>query len=260
MDENNFGSPTPMEEVSEVSTNDTPIENTTQETENQQQEQKQSFKVKHLHEEKEISFDEAPTYIQKGMDYDRIKTKFEESKPVLSFVENLAKQNGMTVPEYLQAVEEYEKQQQIEALAQQRSLDPELAEELYLSRQERQQREIERQQQAQQQQEQKEYVDFINQFPEIKPESIPSEVWTLKAQHGLSITDAYIRHEYNAMKAKLKAQEVNEKNAESATGSLTGNGSAENDFISYDMFDKNRSDSSWVQKNYEKIVKSRAKW
>lgn len=239
----------------QVEGNSTVADNATTENESK------SFKVKHLHEEKEIPFDEAPTYIQKGLDYDRVKTKYEESKPVLGFVERLAQQNGMTVPEYLKAVEEYERQQEIENLSQNNGLSEELAEELYLSRQERKQRESERQQQENQQRQQQEYIDFLNQFPQVKAEEIPKEVWETKASNpNISLTDAYIRHEYSKLQQKIKAQEVNAENANTSTGSVTGNGTSTGDYISFDTFQKNKTDRNWVIKNLKQITESRSKW
>lgn len=244
-----------------VGSNDA-INETSQKTEQQtvNDNQQQSFKVKYLHEEKEIPYSEAPTYIQKGMDYDRVKSKYEESKPVLSFVERLAQQNGLSVPDYLKAVEEYEKQQEIEALSQKNSLDPELAEELYLLRQERQQRQTAKQQQDQEARQQQEYIEFINQFPDVKPDAIPNEVWQIKANNNLTITDAYIRHEYNKLREKINAQETNLKNANVSTGSLTGNGNATSDFIDAKTFENKKDDRRWVMQNLDRIMKSRAKW
>lgn len=255
----------------EVNINDTPsstdtkgLQESQQTTDNtsQQESDKPSFKVKHLHEEKVIGYDEAPTYIQKGLDYDRVKSKYEDSKPVISFVERLAKQNNMSVPEYLQAVEEYERNQEIESLASQSNIDTELAEELYLLREERKQRETQKQQYERESMEKQEYIDFLNEFPEIKsPEDVPKEVWEIKRKHpSISMTDAYIRHERNQLKAKLSATETNQKNASSSTGSLTGNGNATGDFISYETFEKNKGNREWIVKNLTKITNSRSKW
>ena len=192
-----------------------------------------------------------------------MKGKYEESKPVLSFVEKLAQQNGLTVPEYLKAVEEHERRQEIESLAQQKNVDPELAEELYLLRQERKERETSKQQQEREEREKQEYLEFLNEFPEItKPDDVPAEVWDIKRKNpNLSITDAYIRHERQQLKAKLAAQEINKANAASATGSVTGNGNASGgDFITPETFEANKSDQSWVNKNFSKIMESRRKW
>lgn len=250
----------PIQQSTQQQENTAPT--TQQSTQQETQQTPQSFKVKHLHEEKEVSYDEAPTYIQKGMDYDRVKGKYEESKPVLDFVERIAKQNGMDVQTYLRAVEDYERQQEIENMSQQNNLSPELAEELYLLRQERQQKEVMSRQQQHEESQRKEYIDFISQFPDIKPEEIPSDVWEIKANNPhLSITDAYIRHEYKSLRNKEVAQKTNHVNADTSTGSVTGQGSPnESGYISYEAFESNRSNQSWVNKNYKKILESRAKW
>lgn len=46
----------------------------------------QSFKLKYLGAEREVNRDEVITYAQKGMDYDRIRTKYNEAQEVLNEV------------------------------------------------------------------------------------------------------------------------------------------------------------------------------
>lgn len=231
------------------------------EVEETQKEPKQTFKVKHLHEEKEIPYDEAPTYIQKGLDYDRVKNKYESSKSTLDFVENLARQQGMDVNDYIKAVNDNQRQQEIESLANANGLDNEMAEELYLLRQERKDRTKREQEYQRKEQENQEYMNFFKEFPDVSAEQIPSEVFELRSKNpGMSLSDAYIRNEYNALKNKTKTQEVNSKNSKNTTGSVTGNGDVKNDFITFDTFSKNKNDRSWVVKNLDKITKSRLKW
>jgi len=220
-------------------------------------------KVKHLHEEKEIDpyTDEGKAYIQKGLDYDRVKTKYESSKSTLDFVESLAKQQGMAVDDYIKAVNENQRQQEIEHLATTNGLNNEMAEELYLLRQERQERAAREQEYQAKEKENQEYMQFFNEFPDVSAEQIPSEVFELRAKNpSMSLTDAYIRHEYNVMKNKDKTAEVNANNANATTGSVTGNGEAKTNYITKDAFEKNRHDKTWVRKNYEKLIKSRPKW
>lgn len=262
MEENNNVN-TISQESSETNINSNSDVNNTQSLDtsvNQTDESSKAFKVKYLHEEKEIPYEEAPTYIQKGMDYDRIRSKYEESKPVLSFVEELAQRNGMNVNEYLQAVKDYERQQEIETLSTQNSLDPELAEELYLLRQERQEKESQKQQMAIQERQNKEYLDFVNAFPDVKPEEIPNDVWRIKDEEGLPLKVAYKLWEGDSLKRKLQINETNQANASSSTGSLTGNGSSSPTFISYDTFNKNKNDRNWVMKNFKQINDSRKNW
>lgn len=260
-----------MEEINNVDTipQDVDVQETTQDVtsvdttveESTPTEQPQTFKVKHLKEEKEISYDEAPTYIQKGLDYDRVKTKYEETKPVLDFIEGLAKQNSMSVNEYMTAVKEYEKQQEIEALANQNSLNPELAAELYLLRQERAERTRLQQEQESKAKQEKEYIDFLDTFPNVSAETVPSEVWKIKQDNpNISLTDAYYRHQYNVLQNKMKAEEVNQRNAEASTGSVSTDGDISADFISFEQFESKKSDQNWMKKNLDRILKSREKW
>lgn len=61
-------------------------------------------------------------------------------------------------------------------------------------------------------------------------------------------------------KQKESVAEANSKNSSSSTGSIAGNGVVKDDFISLDTFNANRKNQSWVNKNYNSIIKSRAKW
>jgi len=225
--------------------------------------ERELVKVKHLHEEKEIDpyTDEGKAYIQKGLDYDRVKTKYESSKSTLDFVESLAKQQGMAVDDYIKAVNENQRQQEIESLAQSRGVDTDLAEELYMLKQERKEREQREQEFQTRERENQEYMDFFKEFPNVSAEQIPTEVFELRAKNqGMSLTDAYIRHEYNLLKSKDRTAEVNAKNAEATTGSVTGNGEAKTNYITFDQFESKKSDQNWVTKNLDKILKSRENW
>lgn len=74
---------------------------------------------------------------------------------------------------------------------------------------------------------QEEYGEFFKAYPDVKGNEIPVEVWQ-EYQKGKNLLDAYVRHENNQLKAKLKAIETNQANADSSTGSITGNGTGKN--------------------------------
>ena len=225
------------------------------------EEEKQYFKVKHLHEEKEIPYDEAPTYIQKGLDYDRVKSKYEASKGTLDFVENLARREGMGVDEYIQAVNEYNERQQVEEIASKHGMPPELAEELYLLRKERKEKQAMQAEVEAKEKKQQDYMKFFQEFPDVKPEDIPTEVFDMINKNpSMSLVDAYIRHDYNTLKGKLNTEKVNAKNSQATTGSVTGDTTNKSNYISKEVFEKNRTDKEWVRKNFEALNKSRAKW
>ena len=65
--------------------------------------------------------------------------------------------------------------------------------------------------------------------------------------------------ELETLRKTVEAKEANQKNAETSTGSVKGE-KPTGDFISYEAFEKNKADQSWIKKNFSKIVESRAKW
>ncbi len=224
-------------------------------------EEPQYFTVKHLKEEKKISHDEAPSYIQKGLDYDRVRERYDESKPMVEFIENLAKSNNMSVNEYMEAVTEHTRQQEIEKIAEQNALPEELAEELYLLRQERKERAVEKEQMEKEREQQQEYMDFINEFPNVKYDEVPKEVFDIKANNPrISISDAYMRYQYNQMMEKEKADTVNQNNSKASAGSVASDQTNNSDFITFEEFESKKSDRGWVVKNLSKIQNSRKKW
>lgn len=264
---------TPQETVTDTNVGN--IETTSQESSQPTTEQStpQAFKVKYLHEEKEVPYDEAPTYIQKGMDYDRVKGKYEESKPVLSFVEELAQESGMSVQDYLQAAREYREAERIRALAESEGISEELAQrltKLERGEQERQQQESQRQQEAKRQTEYQEFFDYFEKengrsFDTAK-DSIPDEVWQGVAK-GKTILDSYQAHEARMLKdkvreleSKLQIQQTNTANNATSTGSVTGNGAINADFVSQETFNNNKHDRSWIIKNFDRINQSRKNW
>lgn len=67
------------------------------------------------------------------------------------------------------------------------------------------------------------YAAFVREYPEIKPEDIPSEVWQ-RAQEENSLVSAYRRYEIETLKAKLAALEKNAENEKNAVGPAAGDG------------------------------------
>lgn len=90
-------------------------------------------------------------------------------------------------------------------------------------------------------------------------DGLPKEVLEYQAK-GKSLPDAYNAYLKATYKSKIGATEVNEKNAKSSTGSVTGNGSTGTGDISQETFEAKKHDREWVIKNFSKITESRAKW
>lgn len=109
-------------------------------------------------------------------------------------------------------------------------------------------------------------ADFRAAYPEVDAKTIPDAVWD-KVNNGMPLIYAYQIHENTALKAEnaelkkaLQVQSNNEANATSTPGSVKGDGGTAADFISFDDFERNKGNQSWVQKNYKRIMESRQKW
>lgn len=62
---------------------------------------------------------------------------------------------------------------------------------------------------------------FLRQFPTVKPEEIPKEVWSQVAA-GEDLATAYVFHHSRRLEAELAAERQNHRNAGNTTGSLAG--------------------------------------
>ncbi len=197
-----------------------------------------SKKVKYNGESVNIdNIEDLVTNYQKGLNYDKKQEQYEnlQNSKVEQYVSKKAKELGMSVDEYIEQVENYEKEQ--ERQKEQERLEeminngvPEdVAKEVIATSQLRKQLQ-EKENQLKEQEEKakkendknKQYADFVEQFPGVKPESIPKEVFE-NAQHK-TLVEAYKDWLIKDLETKLQIKEQNEKNAKSAVGSVTETG------------------------------------
>ena len=68
--------------------------------------------LRHMDEVKQVGEADMVILAQKGMDYDRIREKYEESKPVMELFGGFAKQAGMSVQDYVARIRFQAKQAQ----------------------------------------------------------------------------------------------------------------------------------------------------
>lgn len=196
----------------------------------------QRIKVKYNHEEKELTLEEAATLAQKGLNYDKIQEKLNalQSDPRLSFVEELARENNMTTEQYLEAVKEHREQQRLNELIQQ-NIPEDLAREILENRKFREQLQTKEKAAQDQEKQQAQFNEFVQTFPDVKPEEVPKEVWD-KFSQGVPLKYAYMEHAYKQMQTTVQILKQNETNAKKApTGSVTAHGgqeiAAEDDFL-----------------------------
>lgn len=197
-------------------------------TEQQPEEQpEQMVQITHLGEVKEVPLSEAITLAQKGMDYDHVRQERDELKnaPENALMDYFAQKGGMTRAEYIESLRQQMEQDQLSAYTQ-KGMDEEMARTMIELKEfkERQQKEEEEKKQEEAQKEQ--YRQFFREFPGVSADDIPDDVWQ-RVTGGETLVAAYRAHENAQLKAKLAALEQNNKNRETAVGSLTGEVGAE---------------------------------
>lgn len=202
-----------------------------------------TFKVKYNHEEQEISYDDAIPLIQKGMNYDKVQERLQalETDPRLAFVEELAREENMTVDQYLNAVNEYREQERLNQLVQQ-NIPEELAREILETRKFRDEIKTEKQTKAEEEKRNADFQQFFDYFKQANgrdfvpnKDEIPQEVWSANA-NGVPLKYAYMEHHNNELKSQLQVFKQNESNATKAPiGGVSTHGStetaAEDDFM-----------------------------
>ena len=245
-------SETAVETVNATAEEQTTAEETTQET--PQEKQERLFKQSEL-----------DAIIKDRLARERQKYETElKNNPHLSYLEQKAQRLGITVEQLIENDQKWEQQQKLNELIQ-NNIPKEYAEKLlkvdeleqWKAQMEKQRQEEQRKQQEQQYTQQM-YAEFLQMYPEVKPEQIPKEVWLLVNQ-GHRLASAYAIHENKLLKQQFQTQEANTKNAESSTGSVKTQGKT-GGYISREQFDANKGNTNWVMKNLDLREESRKHW
>ena len=220
----------------------------------------QKFVVKVNKETREVSYQDAPAWIQKGMDYDRVKgqleneqklgqelqTKLDDQKPIMEVLELAAESSNMSIPDLLEHVHlsmlmskgmtEKEAKAELRALKAEKQVKTN-AEKAAPAKEDttpstsednRAQREVE---------------EFMRNFPGVSLTDEQIQKMKPDVQNGLSMTAAYLKMENARLKAEAEAQKQKDaaaaqskKNRSKAPGSQRDSGgqrvkSAEDDFF-----------------------------
>ena len=240
-----------QEEVLEASTEETPSEDVTEapveevRTEDEvaeeqpREETPKLWTLRHMDETKEVNEAEMVTLAQKGMDYDRIRAKYDEAKPAMEMLAQFAKKAGVSTAEYITAIREQAKQAEGMSEAEaKRAVDLEDREaRVAVKEAEANERETAKNnavsaQTAAEQRRAADIAEFQKTFPEAAkdPKSIPPEVWA-EVKQGTSLVVAYSKHAVkvaneakDAAVREASAAKQNTKNAERSTGSMRSAG------------------------------------
>jgi hypothetical protein len=231
-----------QEETTEVIDKDSPEERQGGETapavdENTQADQPKMFTIKNRDEVRQVSESDLIAMAQKGWDYDNVRQERDQLRneraanaKIMSVVQRFAKNSGhenldqyadfCMRQEYLakgmtEQQADYEvRRQNYEADLRNREAKIEAAERLQTSEAQRQKQAAEARR--------KDIQEFTQAYPEVKPESVPKEVWAQVAK-GTSLINAYTMHENRRLQAELAAERQNKINQKVSPGSLGGN-------------------------------------
>lgn len=210
----------------------------TPEAEPEAEKQTDQFVLKHLDEERTVSRDEVVTLAQKGMDYDRVKQQLTEERDKGVERERtltaLAKESGFkNADEMLDDVratmlaqkENIDKGVAIERVKLERR-EAEIAKREEAIKAERESKDSEAAKTAEvEKKRQDDILSFAKAYPDVKPESIPKEVWK-EVTKGETLLNAYIKYENAQLKAQIAAKEKAAENKARSTGSRQSAGSA----------------------------------
>ena len=236
-------------------------------TEGNQEPQKdipeQKFVVKVNKETREVSYQDAPAWIQKGMDYDRVKGQLETAqqekdslqaeldaaKAQTDILKEAAAQSGVSVEQLLEGVH-------IGVLKAKGMSESEARAELRNMRLEKQIQDLakQKQQPATKQEEepaadpnaeraQREMEEFARTFPDVELSKELVEKLVPDVQKGMSLTSAYLKQENERLKAEAQQQKQqeavrsqNKKNRAKTPGSQNDSGGKRTKDVTDDFF------------------------
>lgn len=197
-----------------------------------------SGKIKYNKEEVNVdSIEDLISNYQKGLNYDKKVQELEnlQNSKLEKYAKSKAEELGITVDEYMDQVEQYEKDQQKAREEEQleeminNGVPDSIAREVIATSQLR--RELQKKEnelkareeaQAKEKAKNKEYEDFLKEFPDVNPEDIPKEVF--ENAENSSLSNAYMKWQLKELQNQLSVAKTNEKNKEAVVGGVTDTG------------------------------------
>lgn len=206
------------EEESEEEETESHIETDSNGNEYEQTDADQYLKVKYLGEDRFLSGEEAVEYAQKGMDYDRIRRKydalkvFEGRENQLDFLQRVAEFNGTSIEDFMDKIEigMIQKRDGIsEAEAKVKLMKDRMPKEK--TPEEKLKEKV-----------RKDFEAFRDNAigAKINPKDIPSDVWKLYGDGSkMTLLEAYLLTTGKAREKEIRVKQQNEKNKKRSAGS-----------------------------------------
>lgn len=211
------------------------------------------FDLKYMKETKQVNRQEVVELAQKGMDYDRaiqqrdsLRNSLQEqltwranNEDTLSTIENLAKQSGVDVAEFVRNLRTNMLMKQ-DGLTRNEAHERILREDAEKKLAKKEQADLKTQEATMQQtRAQKEIAAFNDRYPNVDVQTIPDEVFRRAASGEVTLSGAYAEHlnsqlnaENERLRAELAAEKQNKINKQKAVGSAKTEGANAN----YDDF------------------------
>lgn len=202
-------------------------------------EQPKTWTLRHLDDIKTVNEQEITALAQKGLDYDRIREKYDAAKPVMELFSQSAKQANMTLDEYVSYIRtEAKKAAGMDDSEAKRSIELEDREAAVSAKEaedaERKAAEDQAKQAADTAEERRkaDIAEFQKTFPDAAkdPKSIPQSVWDkVKGGERLAVAFALYqveqaKQEANSAKQEAAAKVQNAKNEVRSSGSMKSAG------------------------------------
>lgn len=194
-----------------------------------------TWELRHLGEVKSVNEAEMIALAQKGLDYERVRGKYDESKPVMELFGQFAQKAGMTIPEYVAYIRTQAKKANGMSEAEAKRAVELEDREAAVSAKEAQQAQAAAEQTAADkakndaaEKRRADIAEFQKNFPDAakEPEKIPPEVWAA-VRGGESLSMAYAKYAIkqaqearDAAEHKAASTEQNQKNASRSSGSM----------------------------------------
>lgn len=207
-------------------------------------------KIKYNKEEHEVkSLEDLIENYQKGLNYDKKLQELEnlQNSKLEQYAKQKAMELGITVDEYMDRVENYEKEQQREKEKEQleemlnNGVPEDVAKEVIATGQLRRQlqakeNELKAKEEAQEKERAKnrEYEQFLKDFPDVNPEKIPKEVF--EDAENSTLSNAYMKWQIKELKSQLEIAKTNEKNKEASVKGITETGTTKEEKHESDPF------------------------
>ena len=210
-------------------------------------------------ESRSCTYDEAPAWIQKGMDYDRVKGQLEterqtnqslqaemnKHKPVLEMLENAAAVSNMSVQELVESVQVglLMSRDEISEKEARATIRAEMAEKKVESLTKKQEEPKAAEREANNRAE-REVAEFARNFPGVQLTDEQIAQMRPLVQKGMSMSSAYLKVENQRLQSEIEAQKQqqaaeakNKKNRARSPGSQKDSGGGKMDDLA-DIFEK----------------------